>query len=75
MLQFIQIWDDLPVGHFFLPASERTITVGLAVLSSSRTPGILPLMAGSVVSAIPAVIVLLIFQCYLVGGLTRGMGK
>lgn len=75
VLQFIQIWDDLLVGLLFLPNSDRTITVGLAVLSSGRTTGIPPLMAGSLLSAIPAIIVYLIFQRYLIRGLTLGMGK
>ncbi len=75
VLQFIQIWDDLLVGYLFLPTNDRTITVGLAVLSSGRTTGIPPLMAGSLVSAIPAIIVYLIFQRYLIKGLTLGMGK
>jgi ABC-type glycerol-3-phosphate transport system permease component len=75
VLQFIQIWDDLLVGYLFLPTNDRTITVGLAALSSGRTTGIPPLMAGSLVSAIPAIIVYLIFQRYLIRGLTLGMGK
>jgi multiple sugar transport system permease protein/raffinose/stachyose/melibiose transport system permease protein len=75
VLQFIQIWDDLLVGYLFLPTNDRTITVGLAVLSSGRTTGIPPLMAGSLMSAIPAIIVYLIFQRYLIRGLTLGMGK
>jgi ABC-type glycerol-3-phosphate transport system permease component len=75
VLQFIQIWDDLLVGYLFLPTNERTITVGLAVLSSGRTTGIPPLMAGSLLSAIPAIVVYLIFQRYLIRGLTLGMGK
>ena len=75
VLQLIQIWDDLLVGYLFLPTNDRTITVGLAVLSSGRTTGIPPLMAGSLVSAIPAIIVYLIFQRYLIKGLTLGMGK
>jgi ABC-type glycerol-3-phosphate transport system permease component len=75
VLQFIQIWDDLLVGYLFLPTNDRTITVGLAVLSSGRTTGIPPLMAGSLVSAIPAIVVYLIFQRYLIRGLTLGMGK
>jgi multiple sugar transport system permease protein/raffinose/stachyose/melibiose transport system permease protein len=33
------------------------------------------LMAGSLVSALPAVLVYLIFQRYLITGLTMGMGK
>jgi ABC-type glycerol-3-phosphate transport system permease component len=75
VLQFIQIWDDLLVGYLFLPTNDRTITVGLAVLSSGRTTGIPPLMAGSLLSAIPAIVVYLIFQRYLIRGLTLGMGK
>jgi len=59
----------------FLPANQRTITVGLATLSAGRTTSIPALMAGSLVSAIPAIIVYLIFQRHLIKGLTLGMGK
>lgn len=76
VLQFIQIWDDLLVGLLFLQnPQQRTITVGLAALSAGRTTSIPALMAGSLVSAIPAIVVYLIFQRYLVRGLTLGMGK
>ncbi len=76
VLQFIQIWDDLLVALLFLPnPGQRTITFGLAALSSGRTTGIPVLMAGSFVSALPAIIVYLIFQRHLVRGLTLGMGK
>ncbi len=76
VLQFIQIWDDLLVGLLFLQnPQQRTITVGLAALSAGRTTSIPVLMAGSFVSAVPAIVVYLIFQRYLVRGLTLGMGK
>jgi multiple sugar transport system permease protein/raffinose/stachyose/melibiose transport system permease protein len=75
VLQFIQIWDDLLVGLLFLPTSQRTITAGLATLSSGRTTSIPALMAGSLISALPAIGVYLIFQRHLVKGLTLGMGK
>ena len=76
VLQFIQIWDDLLVGLLFLQnPQQRTITVGLAALSAGRTTSIPVLMAGSFVSAVPAIIVYFIFQRYLVRGLTLGMGK
>jgi multiple sugar transport system permease protein/raffinose/stachyose/melibiose transport system permease protein len=76
VLQFIQIWDDLLVGLLFLQnTDDRTITVGLGVLSSGRTTDVPVLMAGSIVSAIPAIAVYLIFQRQLVNGLTVGMGK
>ncbi len=76
VLQFIQIWDDLLIGLLFLQTPQvRTITVGLATLQSSRIIDVPVLMAGSLVSALPAVIVYLSFQRYLIAGLTMGMGK
>jgi multiple sugar transport system permease protein/raffinose/stachyose/melibiose transport system permease protein len=74
VLQFIQIWDDLLVGLLFIQnPSERPITVGLAVLAAGRTTSIPALMAGSLVSALPAMAVYLGFQRYLVRGLTMGI--
>jgi ABC-type glycerol-3-phosphate transport system permease component len=76
VLQFVQIWDDLLVGLLFLQnPAERPITVGLAVLASGRTTSVPILMAGSLVSALPAMVVYLGFQRYLVRGLTLGVGK
>ena len=64
-----------PAGRAAVPAQpgQRTITFGLAALSAGRTTTIPVLMAGSFVSAVPAIIVYLIFQRYLVRGLTLGM--
>lgn len=76
VLQFIQVWDDLLIGLLFLQTPDvRTITVGLATLQSSRIIPVPMLMAGSLLSALPAVIVYLFFQRQLIAGLTMGMGK
>lgn len=76
VLQFIQIWDDLLIGLLFLQnPDQRTITVGLGALSAGRVTDIPVLMAGSLLSAIPAVVVYLIFQRHLISGLTAGIGK
>jgi multiple sugar transport system permease protein/raffinose/stachyose/melibiose transport system permease protein len=76
VLQFIQIWDDLLVGLLFIQnPSERTITVGLGALASGRVTNIPVLMAGSLISAIPAMLVFLIFQRFLTTGLTAGISK
>jgi len=76
VLQFIQIWDDLLVGLLFIQnTSERPITVGLAVLAAGRTTSIPALMAGSLISALPAMLVYLGFQRYLVKGLTMGIDR
>jgi len=76
VLQFIQIWDDLLVGLLFIQnTSERPITVGIAVLAAGRTTSIPELMAGSIISALPAMVVYLGFQRYLVKGLTMGIDR
>jgi len=76
VLQFIQIWDDLLIGLLFLQnVNERTITVGLGALAAGRTTNIPVLMAGSLVSALPAIVVFLVFQRFLVNGLTAGIGR
>ena len=50
------------------------IVVGLAALPAGRTASIPVLMAGSFISAVPAIVVYLTFQLYLVRGLSLGMG-
>jgi len=49
--------------------------VGLGVLASGRTTDFPVLMAGSILSALPAIIVFLVFQRFLINGLTAGIGK
>jgi multiple sugar transport system permease protein/raffinose/stachyose/melibiose transport system permease protein len=76
VLQFIQIWNDLLVGLLFLQnPSDRTVTVGIALLQSGRVLSVPALMAGSVLSVIPPIIVYVVFQKHLVRGITMGMGK
>jgi len=76
VLQFIQIWDDLLIGLLFVQnPDQRPITVGLAALSAGRVTDIPVLMAGSLLSAIPAILVFLFFQRHLVSGLTLGISK
>ncbi len=76
VLQFIQIWNDLLVGLLFLQnTNERTVTVGIALLSSGRVTSVPALMAGSVLSVIPPLVVYALFQKHLVRGITAGMGK
>jgi multiple sugar transport system permease protein/raffinose/stachyose/melibiose transport system permease protein len=76
VLQVIQVWDDLLIGLLFLQRPDvRTITVGLATLQSSRMVDVPALMAGSLVSALPAIVVYLIFQRNLISGLTMGVTK
>jgi len=71
-----QIWNDLLVALLFLQnLNERTVTVGLASAVSGRVTSVPILMAGSVMSVIPPIIVYLLFQKHLVRGITLGVGK
>ena len=49
--------------------------MGLATLQSARIIPVPMIMAGSILSLLPAVIVYLFFQRQLIAGLTMGMGK
>lgn len=76
VLQFLQIWNDLLVALLFLQnPNDRTVTVGIALLDSGKVTSIPILMAGSVISVIPPIIVYLLFQKHLVRGITLGLGK
>lgn len=76
VLQFIQIWDDLLIGLLFLQTPDvRPITVGLATIPSQHLLNVPVLMAGSLISALPAIVVYLVFQRYLIAGLTTGISK
>ena len=76
VLQFIQIWGDLLIGLLFLQYPEvRTITVGLATLQSSRIIPVTLIMAGSILSLLPAVIIYLFFQRQLISRPHDGDGQ
>jgi len=57
------------------PFATFLMTVGLATIPSQHFLDVPELMAGSLISALPAVIVYLVFQRYLIRGLTMGMSK
>jgi ABC-type glycerol-3-phosphate transport system permease component len=76
VLIFIIVWNDLLVALLFMPSTgTRTIGVGLATLASQHTANLGPLMAGSMLSAIPTIVVYIFFQRYLVYGLTMGVER
>lgn len=76
ILQFITVWNDLLIGLLFLQnPAVRTITVGIATLETVHVLNVPVLMSASLLSALPPIIVFLIFRRYLIAGLTMGMGK
>ena len=76
VLRFIPIWNDFLIGLLFLQdPNVRPLTVGLGVLASSQLINVPALMAGSLLSTIPAAAIYVVFQQYLVKGLTLGSSQ
>lgn len=76
VLNFIGVWNDLLTALLYLPAEgNRTIGVVLATAQSLRSFDVTMVMAGSLVSAVPSILVYIFFQRYITVGLTAGMGK
>ncbi len=76
VLSFLGTWNDLLVGLLFLPDPDmRTISVGVAALQGVRTTNIEMILTGSLLSAIPPIIAFLLFEKYLVAGITAGVSK
>jgi ABC-type glycerol-3-phosphate transport system permease component len=73
---FLTGWNDVLFASVLTSTETRTVAVQLQAFSSSQEGGALPLygqlMGASVVTALPVVILYMVFQRYLVGGLTAG---
>jgi ABC-type glycerol-3-phosphate transport system permease component len=73
---FLTGWNDVLFASVLTSPETRTLAVQLQAFSSAQEGGALPLygqlMGAAVVSALPVVILYMIFQRYLVGGLTAG---
>ena len=76
VLSFLGSWNDLLIGLLFLPdPGMRTISVGVAALQGVRSTNIELILTGSLLSALPPIITFLLFQKYLVAGITAGISK
>ena len=75
VLEFLAVWNDLLIALLFLPIQSQTIAVGLAALQGNHILNTYVLVAGSVLSAIPPMIVYMLFQRHLVAGLTMGVHR
>lgn len=73
---FLTGWNDVLFASVLTSPETRTLAVQLQAFSSAQEGGALPLygqlMGAAVVSAVPVVILYMIFQRYLIGGLTAG---
>ena len=76
VFSFLTGWNDVLFASVLTAPETRTVAVQLQAFSVAQEGGALPLygqlMGASVVSALPVVILYMIFQRYLIGGLTAG---
>ncbi|HET6258905.1 carbohydrate ABC transporter permease [Pseudonocardia sp.] len=77
IFSFLLGWNDVLFASVLTQPKTRTAAVVLQAFGASQEGGALPLygqvMSSAVVCAVPVVILYLIFQRYLVGGLTGGL--
>ena len=76
---FLLGWNDVLFSTIMTTPNTRTVAVVLQVLGTTQEGGAVPIygqmMAASIVCAAPVVALYLVFQRYLVGGLTAGSVK
>jgi len=73
---FLLGWNDVLFASVMTSPETRTAAVALQVFGATQEGGAIPLygqmMAASLICAVPVVVLYLVFQRYLVGGLTAG---
>jgi multiple sugar transport system permease protein len=73
---FTRAWNEFLYAYVFTSTNQaRTITAGLVNFMSADVFFWGPLMASTIISALPPVIMFLIFQRWVVQGLTLGAVK
>ena len=76
---FLLGWNDVLFASVMTNSDTQTAAIALQVFGSTQQSGTLPLygqmMAASLVCAVPVILLFLMFQRYLVSGLTSGAVK
>lgn len=76
VLFFVWTWNDFMLALIMLEESSLyTVPLGLAAFNSARHSNVPLTSAGSMIVAIPIIIIYLIFQRYFIRGLTAGAEK
>jgi multiple sugar transport system permease protein len=73
---FLSAWDEFFFAFMFTSTvASKTIQVAIAEFTGRYAVDITGMMAAGVVAALPPVILLLVFQRYIVSGLSTGAVK
>ncbi|MCW2722810.1 carbohydrate ABC transporter permease [Pseudonocardia sp.] len=76
---FVLAWNDVLFASVLTSDTTQTVGVGIQAFASASADGALPqwnnLMAASLVTSLPPVVVFILIQRYLISGLTAGSVK
>ncbi|MDE0114894.1 MAG: carbohydrate ABC transporter permease [Albidovulum sp.] len=76
LLEFLWSWNDLLLRLLLLPSDKmRTLSVGLLNFQGIMTRDVTGLSSGTVIMALPVVLLFLVFQRHFVRGMTQGAVK
>ncbi len=76
LLEFLWSWNDLLLRLLLLPRDEmRTLSVGLLNFQGLMTRDVTGQSAGTIIMALPVVLLFLVFQRHFVRGMTQGAVK
>jgi len=76
VLDFINLWNDLLISLIFLQdPTTRTVTVTVAALAGRHLTNYPMIISALCIATIPEVLVFVIFQKFLIKGVTAGVSK
>ncbi|TDE13544.1 carbohydrate ABC transporter permease [Jiangella asiatica] len=79
VFSFVLAWNDVLFASVLTSNDTRTVGVGMQIFVTTAAEGGLPqwnnLMAAGLVTALPAVVLFIVIQRYLISGLTAGSVK
>lgn len=79
IFSFVLAWNDVLFASVLTKNDTRTVGIGMQLFVSTAADGGLPqwnnLMAAGIITAIPAVVLFMLIQRYLISGLTAGSVK
>ncbi|MFJ9968779.1 carbohydrate ABC transporter permease [Streptomyces avermitilis] len=75
MFSFLLAWDEFMFALIFTSERAKTITVAISEFSGRYTSDFGLIAAGGLLAATPAIILAIVFQRYVVGGMASGAVK
>jgi ABC-type glycerol-3-phosphate transport system permease component len=75
VLNFLAVWNEFMFAYIILNARTRTVQVAAATLLDSFTPDFGLISAGVIMSVLPALLIFVFFQRWIVEGIAGSAVK